>query len=165
MAIAYLSFTLCAEELLFGVIACFVTACAILYFQPYANNGDALVAFFAQLALFCTLASAMVLKADASSPTLDAALTSLLLLPLVLAVVLDAGLGYSGTRVLGKMHVTTAVDKLVKPAGRKALATIDKRLHTKTLDSNSSARAQSEGPPVGMSEAAPTASNELRLRA
>ena len=127
------------EQLFFGIITCFFTWGALLYFNPYTSFDSEIVARVAQLSLFSTLSASMLLHADPGSESIDIILTTLLILPVAITVATDiivpiwelTGVdANSSASVWIRNHVANASVRLSKPV----VDCLDKRLNTKDID-------------------------------
>lgn len=135
------------EQLFFGIITCFFTWGALLYFNPYTSFDSEIVARVAQLCLFSTLSASMLLHADPGSESIDIILTTLLILPVAITVATDIIVpvatdiivpiweltgedANSSASVWIRNHVANASVRLSKPV----VDCLDKRLNTKGID-------------------------------
>ena len=109
------------------MIMCFVTWGVLLYWRPYETRGDELVACAAQLSLFVTLASSLILKSSADSPALDATLSVLLIFPAVLAVAAEAGLNEETFSTALTWSAKTRAGGTMSALAHRALKLVDRR--------------------------------------
>ena len=83
-------------QLIFGLMVCFLTFGAHMLYNPYLEHSDDRIAQLCQLQIFFSLLSSMLLKYDPDTihdpGALDACLSALMFLPILLIIYLESPL-------------------------------------------------------------------------
>jgi len=91
------------QQLLYGLVACFIIACAYAQWQPYVDHGDNRLALMCQASIFFALLSSVVNAFDSSlrsSSSMDVLLVLCTVLPVVIAIAFE--LPFELMREVGK---------------------------------------------------------------
>ena len=80
------------EQFMFGMLVCFISYGAYAYWRPYEDENDDRLQTAAQIEIFCALMSWVALESSSESPAMAVALTGMLCVPPLLALVYQTGL-------------------------------------------------------------------------
>ena len=79
------------EQLVFGLIICFITFGMYMMYSPYINSDDDLLSQICQLQIFFSLASSIMLKANPKSPIMGVVLPILIACPILAGIAIQSG--------------------------------------------------------------------------